>query len=649
MEVQTEPGPEEAIPTQGQETEILNKVTFKAGTLQQNFGFWKSLTSNRYVLNIISGYDIELNDKFESVMKHRTSPSHHFDNATSAAITSQVDELLSMGVIEKCLHSVGEYISPVFLVDKANGEHRKILNLKKFNQCVDYRHFKMENLKSVCDLLTDGCFMTSIDLRKAYYSVSISPDSRKFLRFEWRSQLYQYCALPNGLSSGPRIFSCIMRVLFAQLRKRKIDCVYYLDDSVIMAKSRHECTLNTEFAMDILSNAGFYIHYEKSVLKPTQRLTFLGFVIDSKDMSIYLPDSKIDKLKSCVHELLSCSSVTVERLSQVIGFLVSCLPAFTYGKLHYRSLEMQKIESLRHGSYKTQVMLSPESRSDLLWWSNNADSSGNPIKPVEFSVELRTDASMQGYGAFCSDQAIGGRWTEAELSDYGHSINCLELYAVYLAIKALSSTLRGSNVCVRIDNTTAVCYINSMGGTHSVLCDKIAKMIWNTVIDMSMHIYATHIPGVDNVEADHASRFFNDDAEIMLDSKIFDSLCSDLNVKPCIDLFATRHNKQLPVFVSWKPDPDSSYVDALSLDWASFTSVYIFPPFSLWGRLLPLLQRYRTRVEMMVIYPKWPAQHWFHRLEQMVTTKVEITDSSVVTTPSRQPHRLQFTLVAGKI
>ena len=57
------------------------------------------------------------------------------------------------------------------------------------------------------------------------------------------------------------------------------------------------------------------------------------------------------------------------------------------------------------------------------------------------------------------------------------------------------------------------------------------------VIDMSMHIYATHIPEVDNVEADHASRFFNDDAEIMLDSKIFDSLCSDLNVKPCIDLF----------------------------------------------------------------------------------------------------------------
>ena len=38
-----------------------------------------------------------------------------------------------------------------------------------------------------------------------------------------------------------------------------------------------------------------------------------------------------------------------------------------------------------------------------------------PIKPVGFFGELRTDSSMQGYGAFCNDQAIGGHWTEAEL------------------------------------------------------------------------------------------------------------------------------------------------------------------------------------------------------------------------------------------
>ena len=93
----------------------------------------------------------------------------------------------------------------------ANGEYRKILNLERINVCVEYRHFKMENLKTVCDLINLGSFVSSIDLRKAYYSVSISENSRKYLRFEWNNKLYQDFALPNGLASGPRIFSKIMR------------------------------------------------------------------------------------------------------------------------------------------------------------------------------------------------------------------------------------------------------------------------------------------------------------------------------------------------------------------------------------------------------------------------------------------------------
>ena len=104
-----------------------------------------------------------------------------------------------------------EYISPILLVEKANSEYRKILNLKRFNVCVEYCHFKMENLKTVCDLINLGSFVSSIDLRKAYYSVSISENSRKYLRFEWNNKLYQDFALPNGLASGPRIFSKIMR------------------------------------------------------------------------------------------------------------------------------------------------------------------------------------------------------------------------------------------------------------------------------------------------------------------------------------------------------------------------------------------------------------------------------------------------------
>ena len=90
-----------------------------------------------------------------------------------------------------------------------------------------------------------------------------------------------------------------------------------------------------------------------------------------------------------------------------------------------------------------------------------------------------------------------------------------------------------------------------MGGTHSELCNILAKEIWNSAQRINLYINATHIPGVDNVEwpVPHMLiGFFKDDAEIMLKPSVFASICTDLDNFPTVDLFATRHYKQLPVF-----------------------------------------------------------------------------------------------------
>ena len=58
----------------------------------------------------------------------------------------------------------------------------------------------MENLKSAITLMSPNCYMASIDLKDAYYSVSIDTNHRKYLRFVWKNQLFQFTCLPNGLS-----------------------------------------------------------------------------------------------------------------------------------------------------------------------------------------------------------------------------------------------------------------------------------------------------------------------------------------------------------------------------------------------------------------------------------------------------------------
>jgi hypothetical protein len=114
-------------------------------------------------------------------------------------LDAEVTKLLRLGVIKKCEHEEGEVISPVFLVPKPDGSYRLILNLKQFNKNVRYEHFKMEHLYSATHMMTKNCFMASVDLRHAYYSVPVEQNYRKYLKFQWRGQLFSYTCLPNGL------------------------------------------------------------------------------------------------------------------------------------------------------------------------------------------------------------------------------------------------------------------------------------------------------------------------------------------------------------------------------------------------------------------------------------------------------------------
>ena len=49
---------------------------------------------------------------------------------------------------------------------KQSGDVRLILNLKLFNEHVQYEHFKMENLELALGLVEEGCFFVSIDLKR---------------------------------------------------------------------------------------------------------------------------------------------------------------------------------------------------------------------------------------------------------------------------------------------------------------------------------------------------------------------------------------------------------------------------------------------------------------------------------------------------
>lgn len=91
-----------------------------------------------------------------------------------------------------------------------------ILNLKKFNESVEYHHFKMDSFeKSLSLTKKKRMFLATLDLRHAYYSVHMAEEHQKYLCFRWKDKILQYTCLPNGLASAPRLFTNIMKPFFS--------------------------------------------------------------------------------------------------------------------------------------------------------------------------------------------------------------------------------------------------------------------------------------------------------------------------------------------------------------------------------------------------------------------------------------------------
>lgn len=474
--------------------------------------------------------------------------------------------------------------------------------------------------------------MTSLDLKDAYFSLPIDKRFRKYLRFHWRNKVYQFQCLCFGLSSAPYYFTKAMKPVFAQLRREGVACSYYIDDSLYFDRDCSALELKTDRARCLLESLGFSVNTKKSVVKPSKVITHLGFLIDTECMRLSLPEDKVSRIVRATSDLLSRHSVTIRQLASVIGLLVSSMLAVRFGQLHYRGLELEKVEGLKcHGSYDSVITLGDLAKRDLTWWhgcvlSHNGRSFDDVLSIGEYQDDMFTDASSSGWGAVLYRngtelQRCGGRWSSDEAC---YHINYLELKAIHLALMAFVSEL-SATVLIHSDNQTAISYVNKYGGCPSPLLNELSHDLWTWCIDKQIDIRAVHVPGSCNVDADYLSRQFNDNIEWSLRAEIFDQLVDRMGC-PSIDLFASRLNAKLPRFYSWHPEPGCEAVNAFNCSWSHFWG-YAFPPFNLIGRVLYKIVQDKACV--LLIFPYWPSQPWFPLLSRLLFSKPFVLPSSV--------------------
>ena len=354
-------------------------------------------------------------------------------------VNKEIENMLKKGAIQIVPHIPGEFLSNLFLVGKKDEGHRPIINLKHLNSFIPYQHFKMEGLHMLKDLLQEGDYMCKLDLKDAYFTVPMNRESKKFLRFQWQAILYEFQCLCFGLGPAPLIFTKLMKVPIALLRRLSIRIIIYLDDMLIMAQSRAELLRHRDTVIFLLQHLGFIINLKKSVLTPVQEIGFLGLDINSLDMTLLLPQQKLNSIVSQCQEMLKEQKTTVIKLTQLIGRLSATAQAVLPARLQHRYLQWQQIQAFKYNnSYQQTVILNQNSQKELLWWVENLKlCNGRSLITPPADLLITTDASKKGWGASCQTISTGGQWS---LQERDLHINVLELKAVQLAILTFTKT-----------------------------------------------------------------------------------------------------------------------------------------------------------------------------------------------------------------
>ena len=128
---------------------------------------------------------------------------------------------------------------------------------------------KVDALNTIIKLVDKDCFMASIDLKDAYYSVPIATPFRKYLRFSWRGSLYQFTCLPNGLSCGPRKFTKLLKPALSDRHLRGHISSGYIDDLYLQGATYKDCVHNVIDTRLQIDSLGLISHPDKSHLPTT--------------------------------------------------------------------------------------------------------------------------------------------------------------------------------------------------------------------------------------------------------------------------------------------------------------------------------------------------------------------------------------------
>ncbi|KAM9974095.1 hypothetical protein ACTFIR_009437 [Dictyostelium discoideum] len=203
----------------------------------------------------------------------------------------------------------------------------------------------MEGIKNLPSMVKQGYYMVKLDIKKAYLHVLVDPQYRDLFRFVWKGSHYRWKTMPFGLSTAPH-------------------------DLLIVGSTKEECLSNLKKTMDLLVKLGFKLNLEKSVLEPTQSITFLGLQIDSVSMKLLVPKEKKKSVIKEIRNFLKLDCCSPRKLAGLKGKLIALKDAVIPFRLYTRRTNKfhSQCLTLANGDWDQSFPIHQDVKSEISHW-----------------------------------------------------------------------------------------------------------------------------------------------------------------------------------------------------------------------------------------------------------------------------------------
>lgn len=196
-------------------------------------------------------------------------------------LDKELDQMLEAGIVEP---SNSPWSSPVLLVKKPNGTFRFVVDYRKLNAVTKRDAYPLPYVNSILDKLRNSRYLSSIDLKSAYWQIPVAPDSKDKTAFTVPGRgLYQFNRMPFGLHNSPATWQRLMDNMFGPLFEPYV--FVYLDDIIITTPTfeKHLEILDAVFKK--ILDAGMTVNQDKCRFCRSE-LRYLGYIVDKSGLHV---------------------------------------------------------------------------------------------------------------------------------------------------------------------------------------------------------------------------------------------------------------------------------------------------------------------------------------------------------------------------